>query len=418
MAKSEEQVVQLSKLIAPAFYPVYYDIIDGLHENYDLYGGRGSTKSSFISIMIVLGIMQSPGVDAAVLRRRENTIGSSVFGQMEWAISELGVSDYWKRTVHPYKLTYKPTGQEIIFRGLDEPKKLKSIKSHSGYFKYLWLEELDEFNGMEDIRSVEQSFLRGGPKYVVFKSFNPPISNSNWANEYVQTPKAGALRHKSCYLDVPEEWLGQKFLDDALDLKETNPRAYEHEYLGVPTGTGGEVFTNLEIRTISDEELGHFDQIYMGVDWGWYPDPFQWVKVHYDANRRKLYFLDEMRCNKTSNQETWNRLVKEHGVTGQDLITADSAEPKSVGDYRSYGSLCRAAVKGPDSVRYGMKWLQSLVSIVVDPLRTPYAAKEFREYEYERNRDNEVVSGYPDANNHAIDATRYALERYYKRKGQ
>ena len=415
---SEQVVIKLSDVIAPAFYPVHYDIIDGLHENYDLFGGRGSTKSSFISVEIILGMMQDPNANAAVFRRRENTIGGSVFEQLEWAIDVLGVSEYWKRTVSPYKLTYKPTGQQIVFKGLDEPKKIKSIKVAKGYFKYLWFEELDEFNGEKDIRSVEQSILRGGPKYVVFKSFNPPISNSNWANTYVQTPKAGALRHKSCYLDVPEEWLGQKFLDDAEDLKMVNPRAYEHEYLGVPVGTGGEVFTNLEIRTITDEELSHFDQIYMGIDWGWYPDPFQWVKVHYDANRRKLYFMDEFRANKMSNRDTWDHLVKEHHVNSQDLITADSAEPKSVGDYRSYGSLCRAAVKGPDSVRYGMKWLQSLVAIVIDPARTPNVAKEFKEYEYERNKDDEVVSGYPDANNHAIDATRYALERYYKRKGQ
>ena len=415
---SEQVVIKLSDVIAPAFYPVHYDIIDGLHENYDLYGGRGSTKSSFISVEIILGMMRDPAANAAVFRRRENTIGGSVFEQLEWAIDVLGVSEYWKRTVSPYKLTYKPTGQQIVFKGLDEPKKIKSIKVAKGYFKYLWFEELDEFNGDKDIRSVEQSILRGGPKYVVFKSFNPPISNSNWANTYVQTPKAGALRHKSCYLDVPEEWLGQKFLDDAEDLKKVNPRAYEHEYLGVPVGTGGEVFTNLEIRTITDEELSHFDQIYMGIDWGWYPDPFQWVKVHYDANRRKLYFMDEFRANKMSNRDTWDHLVKEHHVNSQDLITADSAEPKSVGDYRSYGSLCRGAVKGPDSVRYGMKWLQSLVAIVIDPARTPNVAKEFREYEYERNKDDEVVSGYPDANNHAIDATRYALERYYKRKGQ
>lgn len=415
---SEQVVIKLSDVIAPAFYPVHYDIIDGLHENYDLYGGRGSTKSSFISVEIILGMMQDPNANAAVFRRRENTIGGSVFEQLEWAIDVLGVSEYWKRTVSPYKLTYKPTGQQIIFKGLDEPKKIKSIKTAKGYFKYLWFEELDEFNGDKDIRSVEQSILRGGPKYVVFKSFNPPISNSNWANTYVQTPKAGAYRHKSCYLDVPEEWLGQKFLDDAEDLKNVNPRAYEHEYLGVPVGTGGEVFTNLEIRTITDEELSHFDQIYMGIDWGWYPDPFQWVKVHYDANRRKLYFMDEFRAKKMSNRDTWDHLVKEHHVNSQDLITADSAEPKSVGDYRSYGSLCRGAVKGPDSVRYGMKWLQSLVAIVIDPARTPNVAKEFREYEYERNKDDEVVSGYPDANNHSIDATRYALERYYKRKGQ
>ena len=384
---SEQVVIKLSDVIAPAFYPVHYDIIDGLHENYDLYGGRGSTKSSFISVEIILGMMQDPNANAAVFRRRENTIGGSVFEQLEWAIDVLGVSEYWKRTVSPYKLTYKPTGQQIVFKGLDEPKKIKSIKTAKGYFKYLWFEELDEFNGDKDIRSVEQSILRGGPKYVVFKSFNPPISNSNWANTYVQTPKAGALRHKSCYLDVPEEWLGQKFLDDAEDLKMVNPRAYEHEYLGVPVGTGGEVFTNLEIRTITDEE----------------PTKEELKSLH-----------------KLIKKITWDieNFSFNTSIPAQDLITADSAEPKSVGDYRSYGSLCRGAVKGPDSVRYGMKWLQSLVAIVIDPARTPNVAKEFREYEYERNKDDEVVSGYPDANNHSIDATRYALERYYKRKGQ
>lgn len=415
---SEDRVIKLSDVIAPAFYPVHYDIIDGLHENYDLYGGRGSTKSSFISAEIIMGIMEDPMANAVVFRRRANTLETSVVEQMDWAIEALGVSELWHKTTRPYKLTYKPTGQQVIFRGLDDPQKVKSIKIAKGYFKYLWMEELDEFRGIEDIRSVEQSVLRGGPKYVVFKSFNPPITNSNWANTYVQTPKSGALRHKSCYLDVPEEWLGQKFLDDAEDLKNVNPRAYEHEYLGIPVGTGGEVFDNIEFRAIPDDELKRFDHIYMGIDWGWYPDPFQWIKVHYDSNRRVLYVVDEFRANKMSNQETWECLVKYHGVTNQDLITADSAEPKSIGDYRSYGSLCRGAVKGPDSVRYGMKWLQSLNSIVIDPSRTPYAAKEFREYEYEKNKDGEVLSGYPDINNHCIDAIRYSCERIFRRKGE
>lgn len=415
---NEDRVVKLSDVIAPAFYPVHYDIVDGLHDNYDLYGGRGSAKSSFISSEIILGMMQDPQANAVVFRRRANTLESSVVEQMEWAIEALGVSDLWRKTTKPYKLTYKPTGQQVIFRGLDDPMKVKSIKIAKGYFKFLWMEELDEFRGIEDIRSVEQSVLRGGPKYVVFKSFNPPITNSNWANTYVQTPKPGALRHKSCYLDVPEEWLGQKFIDEAEFLREVNPRAYEHEYLGVPVGTGGEVFDNLEFREISDDELKSFDHIYMGIDWGWYPDPFQWVKVHYDSNRRILFVMDEFRANKMSNKETWEHLVKYHGVTGQDLITADSAEPKSVGDYRSYGSLCRGAVKGPDSVRYGMKWLQSLNSIVIDPVRTPNVAKEFREYEYEKNKDGEVLSGYPDMNNHCIDAIRYSCERVFRRKGE
>ena len=410
--------VRLSECIAPAFYPVYWDIQNGDHTFYDLFGGRGSTKSSFISIMLILGIVQDKDANAIVFRKVGNTLGTSVYEQVLWAINALDMQDQWKCTTSPYKCTYKRTGQVILFRGLDYAKKLKSIKVSKGYLKYLWFEELDEFAGEEEIRSVQQSVLRGGEKHVVFKSFNPPISKANWANQYVMKPQRRALRHKSCYLDVPPEWLGQQFLDDAEDLKETNPRAYEHEYLGNAVGTGGEVFENLEIREITDEEISHFDNIFMGIDWGWYPDPFHWGKMHYDSTRKTLYIYDEYRANKQSNAETWNNLVMLKGVTEADLITADSAEPKSVSDYRDYGSLCRGAIKGPDSVRYGMKWLQSLKKIVIDPGRCPATAKEFSEYEYERTPDDEIISGYPDLNNHSIDCVRYAMERIWKRKGQ
>lgn len=418
MPRSNVPGVRLSGLIAPAFYPVHWDIAEEEHTYYDLYGGRGSTKSSFISLELILGIMQDPAANAVIFRKVASTISTSVFEQILWAIDVLGVSDLWRTTTNPQKAYYKPTGQVILFRGLDKAKKLKSIKVAKGYIKYCWFEELDEFAGEEEIRSVQQSVLRGGPKYVVFKSFNPPISRSNWANKYVLKSRKGAYRHKSCYLDVPPDWLGQQFFDDAEDLKLTNYRAYQHEYLGDAVGTGGEVFDNLEIRPITDEEIATFDNIFMGIDWGWYPDPFHWSKMHFDAARRTLYIYDEMRCWKTTNAETWNRLVMQKGVTGQDLITADSAEKKSVGDYRNYGSLCRLAIKGPDSRRYSYKWLQSLKKIVIDPIRCPYTATEFPEYEYERNDQDEIISGYPDGNDHAIDSVRYALERYYKRKGQ
>lgn len=410
--------VKLSECIAPAFYPVYWDIQDGAHTFYDLFGGRGSTKSSFISIMLILGIVQDKDANAIVFRKVGNTLGTSVYEQVLWAINALDMQDQWKCTTSPYKCTYKRTGQVILFRGLDYAKKLKSIKVSKGYLKYLWFEELDEFAGEEEIRSVQQSVLRGGERHVVFKSFNPPISKANWANQYVMKPQRRALRHKSCYLDVPPDWLGQQFLDDAEDLKLTNPRAYQHEYLGDAVGTGGEVFENLEIREIDDEEISHFDNIFMGIDWGWYPDPFHWGKMHYDSTRKVLYIYDEYRANKQSNAETWNNLVMLKGVTSADLITADSAEPKSVSDYRDYGALCREAIKGPDSVRYGMKWLQSLKKIVIDPVRCPATTKEFSEYEYERTPDDEIISGYPDLNNHSIDCVRYAMERIWKRKGQ
>jgi PBSX family phage terminase large subunit len=409
---------RLSAVIAPAFYPVHWDIADGLHTYYDLFGGRGSTKSSFIGTEIVLGIMEDPAANAVIFRKVGNTIGTSVYEQIWWSINALGVEDQWKGCTSPYRLTYIPTGQVILFRGLDKAKKMKSVKVAKGYIKYLWFEELDEFAGEEEIRSVQQSVLRGGPKFVVFKSFNPPISKANWANKYVMKPHRGSYRHKSCYLDVPPDWLGEQFFNDAEDLKETNPRAYEHEYLGNAVGTGGEVFDNLNIREITDAEISAFDRIYMGIDWGWYPDPFHWGKMHYDSARKTLYIFNEFRANKMSNAETWNTLVMTKGVTGADLITADSAEPKSIGDYRDYGSLCRPAIKGPDSVRYGMKWLQSLKSIVIDPVRCPNTAQEFSEYEYERTPDDEVMSSFPDANNHSIDCIRYAMERVYKRKGQ
>lgn len=410
--------VRLSSIIAPAFYGVHYDIAEGNHTYYDLYGGRGSTKSSFIGVEIPLGIMQDPDANGIVFRKVGNTIGASVYEQILWGIDALGARDLWKATTSPYKLTYKPTGQVILFRGLDKAKKMKSVKVSHGYFKYLWFEELDEFAGEEEIRSVQQSVLRGGPKYVVFKSFNPPISKSNWANQYVMKPKRHSLRHKSCYLDVPPEWLGEQFFDDAEDLKETNPRAYEHEYLGNAVGTGGEVFENLTIRPITAEEKSHFDNIHMGIDWGFYPDPYHWGKMHYDSTRKRLFIYDEYRAKKQSNAATWNALVMLKGVTGADLITADSAEPKSVADYREYGSLCRGAIKGPDSVRYGMKWLQSLKEIVIDPVTCPETAREFTHYEYERSPEGEIISGYPDADNHSIDCVRYAMERVWKRKGQ
>lgn len=415
---SPPEGARLSAIIAPSFYPVHWDIQDGKHTYYDLYGGRGSTKSSFISVELVLGVMQDPLANGIVFRKVASTIGTSVFEQCLWAIDALGVNDLWKATTSPYKLTYRPTGQVILFRGLDKAKKLKSVKVAHGYLKFLWLEELDEFSGQEEIRSLQQSVMRGGTKFVVFKSFNPPISRTNWANEYVRTPRKSAFRHKSCYTEVSPEWLGDQFLADAEELKETNLRAYTHEYLGVPVGTGGEVFDNLAIREIPDDEKAHFDNIFMGIDWGWFPDPYHWSKMHYDSHRRTLYIYDEYRANKESNAATWNALVMLKGVTGQDLITADSAEPKSVGDYREYGSLCRPAIKGPDSVRYGIKWLQSLKSIVIDPARCPNTAKEFSNYEYERTDDGEIISGYPDKDNHSIDSVRYAMERVWKRKGQ
>jgi PBSX family phage terminase large subunit len=404
-------------MVAPTFAPVIHHIENRDYQEYVFPGGRGSTKSSFVGLQVVDLIMKNEGIHALVGRQVADTLRTSVYAQIQWSIDALGLEDEFHCTVSPLEITRKSTGQKIYFRGADDPGKIKSIKVPFGYIGILWLEELDQFKGEEEVRKIEQSVIRGGELAYIFKSFNPPKSANNWANKYIKIPKATRLVTWSNYLDVPKHWLGKPFLDEAEWLKEVNPAAYENEYMGVANGTGGNVFDNVVIREITDEEISQFDRIYNGIDWGWYPDPFHFGRMHFDANRRKLYIFMEYRCNKQSNRQTADKLI-EMGITANDIITCDSAEPKSIGDYKSYGLLARAAEKGPGSVEYSMKWLQSLTEIIIDNSRCPYTANEFLNYEYERDKEGNIISGYPDKDNHAIDSVRYAMNPVWKRRGQ
>lgn len=403
--------------IAPTFMPLVWDIQAGKHAEYVLPGGRGSTKSSFISLAVIDILLRHPQQHAVVLRQVGNTMADTVYNQLQWAIHTLGQDGEWKFTRNPLEITRIVTGQKIFFRGADNPDKIKSLKPPFGHTGVIWFEELDQFKGEEAVRKIEQSVVRGGDEIIKFKSFNPPKSALNWANQYIQIPRADRLVVTSDYLTVPVEWLGRQFIEDAEFLKETNPTAYENEYLGIANGQGGNVFDNVEVREISDDEIKHFDNVFNGIDWGWYPDPFAFMRMHYDAGRHTLYIWHEYTCNKRSNEQTAADL-RQQGMTENDIITADSAEQKSVGDYRAYGLLCRAAEKGPHSREYSYKWLQSLRAIVVDPIRCPLATEEFLHYEYERDKDGNVISGYPDGNDHCIDAVRYAMERVWKRRGE
>jgi phage terminase large subunit len=315
------------------------------------------------------------------------------------------------------EITYLPTGQKIYFRGGDDPGKIKSIKTTFGHIGILWFEELDQFHGAEAIRKIEQS-IRGGEQVYKFKSWNPPRTSASWVNRYIHIPKSGMWVHSSDYLSVPEEWLGQPWLEEAAHLQAVNPGAYEHEYLGVSNGTGGQVFENVEVRKITDEEIAQFDHVLHGLDWGYFPDPLSYGKMHYDAARMIIYIFGEYRANKKSNRAAWDDLQKLGLATTGDLIIADSAEPKSIGDFRDYGATIRGAEKGPDSVDYSIKWLASRAKIIIDPERAPYHAQEFLEYELEQDKDGEFISAYPDKNNHAIDDVRYATNLIWRKRGQ
>ncbi len=412
---NEANSVRLTDVIGSAFYDCHWDIQDGLHTYYDLYGGRGSLKSTFAGVEIVFGMLQDPAANAVIFRKVADTLRDSVYGQVQWAIEALGVSDYWHASISPMRFVYKPTGQMIIFRGLDKAQKTKSIKCPKGYFKYLWFEELDEFAGEKEIRTVEQSVMRGGPKFVVFKTFNPPLSRTNWANVYVATANSRAYRLKTDYTQSPREWLGDEFIEKAEHLKATNEKAYRHEYMGEPVGIGADIFEMLDLRAITDEEISRMERIYQGQDWGWFPDPKAFVRLAYDHNTEKIYALDEIGGCKIR-VKTMAQKIKAAGYDDYEVICG-ADEIESVADFTDAGLYARRANVGPGSVRYTMEWLQCR-TLVIDQARTPNLYKEVTEYEHELDKNGNIIDGYPDKNNHYIDAMRYATSPMSLRRGE
>lgn len=427
--------IDITQHIAAVYKPLHDDIEAAAHTTYNLPGGRGSCKSSFVSLEIVNGIMKDTTghSNAIVFRLYGNTLRESVFSQIAWAIDTLGVNHLWKSRLSPMQWTYTPTGAQIIFRGLDDPSKLKSIKPTRGVFRYIWFEEFSELPGPNFTRNVMQSVQRGGDTFTVFRSFNPPISANNWANVFIKEPDERATTLQTDYTMIPPEWLGEAFLYEAQRLKEVNPQAFEHEYMGIPTGTGGEVFPNLEIREITDAEISNMGYIYQGLDFGFAVDPAAFLRVSYDRKHDTIYFLDEIYKRGLSNAQL-SEEIKAKGyhkdgrggyvspvfgvmsAEGQQLITADCAEPKSIADMRSAGLKCTGCHKEPGCVEYRVKWLQHR-RIVIDPARTPNAYREFVNYEYMTDKDGNFLSRLPDKDNHTIDAAAYALDRliYYQR---
>ena len=401
--------------IPDTFHSVIRDIRDKGHLEYVFKGGRGSTKSSTVAMMIVELMKNNHDIHCVVCRKVGNTIKDSVYNKIKWAIGKQDFTEEFDSKLSPLEITLKSTGQKIYFRGADDKDKIKSINPEFGYIGILWFEELDQFAGAEEIRSIEQSAIRGGDLAWIFKSFNPPKTINNWANQYVIEPKENRVVHTSTYKDVPEKWLGKPFLDEANHLKEVNPNAYEHEYGGVPNGNGGNVFEFIEVRTITDEEIAGFDRIYQGVDWGWFPDQYAFIRCYYDHSHETIYYLDENYVLKTKN-ETTASWIKEKKYD-YFIITCDSNEGKSINDYKDFGLPARKAIKGPGSVEYGFKWLQGKKH-VFDLKRTPNAYKEFSTYEYERDKEGNVISGYPEGQaDHIIAATRYAFEPFFNKRG-
>lgn len=325
-------MVKAADLVIPSFHDVLGDVMAHGHTHYWMHGGRGSTKSSFISVGIVLLIMAFPEANACIVRRFGNTLRDSVYQQMLWAIEALGLEGYFQCKISPMEIIYKPTGQRIVFRGADDPVKLKSVKFTKGYCAVVWFEELDQFDGIEAVRSILNSLRRGGDRFWIFYSYNPPKTMWSWVNveRLERCRRCDTIVRHSSYLDVVEshpEWLGEPFIEEAEYLRETCEQAWRWEYLGEVTGTGGNVFDNILDIRMSDMRCRGFERTRNGVDWGWFPDPWRFIRCGWEPGARRLSIYSEMSANRKTPAETGQMVVDAmtySDVAGEERISTMS----------------------------------------------------------------------------------------------
>ncbi len=412
---------RLSDIFTPHFQKAYGIIKSNRYLRYVFKGGRNSAKSTHIAMFIILLVMKLP-ITFLVVRKVGATLRESVYEQLKEAINMLGVESKWKMNISPMELTYLPRGNKIIFRGVDDPQKIKSIKVSKFPIAGLWIEEASEFKTEEEISTVEKSILRAtleeGLFYIIFMSYNPPKRKTHWLNKKYNshTIPVNTYVDHSTYLDNPH--LSKETLEEAEIDKENRPKKYKHEWLGEAVGSGVVPFENLEFRTITDEEYKAFDNIRQGNDFGYANDPNAFVRWHYNKKKNIIYAMDEIYGVKMSNRHLANE-IKARGYDSHYTI-ADSSEPKSIDEIKNEHGIKRfkGAKKGPDSVEYGERWLDDLEAIVIDPRRTPHIADEFENIDYELDRDGNPKNRLQDKDNHCIDATRYAFEDDMAKKGK
>lgn len=410
----------LEKIISPSFKELINPILDCQVDEVILTGGRGSTKSSFYSEIIPFGMLEDWKVrgeitHAAVIRKVGNTLRGSVYNQFLWGIDQLGLSVDYHCTVSPIQMTFKPSGQRILYFGCDDPIKVKSTKLPKGYVKYIVFEEFDQFSSMKEIRSLIQTLARGRQS-IIFFVFNPPPETDHWANMEADAMKEKRLRHHSDYRNVDIKWLGPKFLSEAEYLKQVNPNAYDNEYLGLVTGIGGSIFKNVNNVSFSDEQCMTFEKVRQGLDFGFSLHPAAWIKLNYNGARNSIDIFDQIFGVGINNVT----LAEEINLRSQFYVVtkADNEEPRAIDSLKNtYDVHITPCKKGKDSVHWGIKYLQDLSSINIDKKRCPDAYRQFKFYSYKKNKQGEFIKEYPDIEDDAIDATRYSLDDVIMAKG-
>lgn len=373
-------------------------------------GGRGSIKSNFWAAVAEETIYNDPQAHVVYTRRYKTDLRGSVYNQFMKTVIRHGKIDEWEFTTSPMMAKYKKTGQCVIFVGCDKPISLKSYNLSFGYVKLLIHEECDEMAGVEQMDNVEDTFLRSDVNSIDVKVFNPPKSANNFMNEYTLecANKDGTKIFHSYYYNVPVKWLGQRFFDRAEWFKEHKPRYYANNYMGEVTGTGGAIFENLEIRTITDDEINSFGESNYGLDFG-FEHPQVFTESYYDRETDIVYIIWE----KWAKRMRQSRFAREIEKYKNVEIIADSARPDNINDFNDWGFDVIGATKrwkggGRD---YAWEWMQMRRKIVIDPERTPHCAKEFQKAEHEQLRDGSFSSRYPDLEEDCIMSVIYGNNR-------
>lgn len=376
-------------------------------------GSRASKKSKTTALWHIAKMMEYPLANTLVIRKTERTLRDSCFSDLMWAINRLGVDRYWKVTVSPLEMTYTPTGQKILFRGMDDPFKLSSISVSKGSLCWVWIEEAYEISREADFDTLDES-VRGELPEGYFKRLTltlNPWNEHHWIKaRFFDKPSDNVLA-------LTTNYLMNEFLDDADrkvfdDMKARNPRRYQVAGLGNWGVVEGLVYENWKEQVFMLNEVQNAVTC-CGLDFGYTQDPSAFVVMFLNQSEKKLWVWDEFYEKGFSNRRIFEK-IQELGYA-KEKITADSAEPKSIDELHGYGLRIKGAKKGKDSIMNGIQWIQDL-EIIIHP-RCVNFLTEIQNYQWKEDRFGKKINEPVDDFNHLMDASRYALEDNIKRKG-
>lgn len=373
-------------------------------------GSRASKKSKTTALRFIYNLMKYDKSNLLVIRKTYRTLKDSCWTDLKWAAQRLDVADKWEFKLSPLEATYLPTGQKILFRGLDDPLKVTSITVEYGYLCWAWLEEAYEVMDESDFDVIDES-IRGEIPSHLWKqwtiTFNP-WNDRHWLKKRffdAHDPDILALTtNYKC-----NEWLDKNDLQLFERMRKNNPRRYQVAGLGNWGVVDGLVYENWEEREYELESVTNCVTA-CGLDFGYTNDPTAFFIGFYDEDNKILYVWDELYEKGLSNKMIYQRI--ESMGYGKERIIADSAEPKSIDELKDFGLRVRGAKKGRDSINNGIQFIQDM-KIIIHP-RCVNFLTEISNYVWDKDRFGKTLNMPVDDFNHLMDAMRYAVEPMHR----